>query len=233
MKVDWSNVDYAAFGKMVRARMEERSLSSAAVAEQLGVPRALVFYAVTGRRRLSPPRMEQIAQFFEIDASELPRLEATAPAATSRGKKIFVSYSHKDHEYLERLMVHLKPLEKQGLIDPWVDTRLMAGDKWKKEIEKALKSAKAAILLISADFLASDFIIDNELPPLLQTAEQEGTLIIPVILKPCRFTREKNLREFQAINPPDEPVSLLDENERELVYDSVAQRIEDAFERSR
>ena len=83
--------------------------------------------------------------------------------------------------------------------------------------------------MVSADFLASDFIIDNELPPLLHAAEKKGPLIIPVILKPCRFTREKNLREFQSINPPDEPVSMLDENEQELVYDTIAQRIEEMF----
>ena len=51
-----------------------------------------------------------------------------------------------------------------------------------------------------------------------------------MILKPCRFTREKSLREFQAINPPDEPLSLTDENERELVYDTIAQRIEDVLD---
>jgi hypothetical protein len=126
-------------------------------------------------------------------------------------------------------MIHLKPLEKQGLIDTWVDTRLMAGDKWKKEIEKALKNAKVGILLISADFLASDFIISNELPPLLHSAEEAGTLIIPVILKPCRFLRDKNLREFQAINLPDEPLSQVNDNEREIIYDSIAQRIENIF----
>ncbi len=78
-------------------------------------------------------------------------------------------------------------------------------------------------------FLASDFIVDNELPPLLQKANSEGATIIPVILKPCRFTRDVNLNEFQAINSPDEPVGLLDEVEREMVFDAVSQRIEELF----
>jgi hypothetical protein len=51
---------------------------------------------------------------------------------------------------------------------------LRAGDKWKREIEKALQRATAAVLLVSADFLASDFITDNELPPLLKNAEEQG-----------------------------------------------------------
>jgi len=92
--------------------------------------------------------------------------------------------------------VHLKPLERDGLIDLWVDTRLRPGDRWKKEISAALERAQVAILLISADFLASDFITNDELPPILTAAEQKGTRIIPIILKPCRFARDKNLRHF-------------------------------------
>ena len=104
---------------------------------------------------------------------------------------VSISYSHNDQEYLDRLLVHLKPLERDGLIDLWVDTKLRAGDRWKTEIEKALQKATVAVLLVSADFLSSDFIIDNELPPLLRNAEERGTRIIPLIIKPCRFTRIK------------------------------------------
>ena len=74
------------------------------------------------------------------------------------------------------------PLNRAGLIDVWNDTRLVAGDDWKHEVDLALASAAAAVLLVSADFLASDFIVDNELPPLLESAEAKGTRIIPVIV---------------------------------------------------
>lgn len=140
--------------------------------------------------------------------------------------KVFISYSHRDVDYLSRLLVHLRPLEKQGLIDPWADTRLAPGDKWKDEIDRALTAANVALLLVSADFLASDFITDNELPPLLQRAEQQGTRIIPVVLKPCRFTRDTNLRQFQSINDPARPLALLTPVEQEIVYDKVASEIE-------
>lgn len=82
------------------------------------------------------------------------------------------------------------------------------------------------MLLVSADFLASNFIVDNELPPLLEKAANEGTVILPLILKPCRFARNKSLSLFQAINPPDAAVSGMDEHGRETVYDSAAARIE-------
>lgn len=139
---------------------------------------------------------------------------------------VFISYSHEDNEYLDRLLVHLKPLEKDGLIDLWVDTRLRAGDKWKQEIDKALQRATVALLLVSADFLASDFITDNELPPILRNAEEMGTRIIPLIVKPCRFTRDKSLRNFQAVNNPKEALILLSDGDKERIYDEVAAEVE-------
>lgn len=106
---------------------------------------------------------------------------------------------------------------------------MKAGDNWKREIENALDRARAAILMVTADFLASDFVVDNELPPLLSKAKLGGTRIIPVILKPCRFTRDKHLREFQAINDPQRSVIMLDEGEQ--VYDGVARLVEEMLAR--
>ena len=143
--------------------------------------------------------------------------------------KIFISYSHKDTEWLERLQVHLKPLEREGLIERWDDTRIKPGAKWHEEIEKALSSAKVAVLLISADFLASDFIANNELPPLLKAAEAQGVTILSMILSPCRFTRTPKLAQFQTVNRPEQPLTGLTKNEQETVFDQVAQAIEEAL----
>ena len=153
----------------------------------------------------------------------------TKKSATNSPKKtmVFISYSHIDTEYLERLKIHLKPFEKKGLIDIWSDTKIKAGEKWKEQIEKALEKSVAAILLISADFLASDFIIDNELPPLLKSAEEKGKLILPVVLKPCRFTKDENLSKFQAVNNPNVPLSKMDDNGKEEIYVKVADYIDD------
>jgi hypothetical protein len=153
-------------------------------------------------------------------------LFARAAAEREKHPNVFLSYSHSDREYVDRLLVHLRPLERDGLIDLWIDTRLRAGDRWKKEIEKALNRATVAILLVSADFLASDFITDNELPPLLKNAEEKGTRIVPLIVKPCRFTRDKNLRHFQAINDPKHSLALLPQGEQEVLYDQVAAEVE-------
>jgi hypothetical protein len=145
---------------------------------------------------------------------------------TKKAKSIFVSYSHTDVEYLDRLKVHLKPFEKKGQIDLWSDTKIKAGEKWKDKISTALDKSIIAILLISADFLASDFIVDNELPPLLKAAEEKGKVILPLILKPCRFTRDENLSKFQSINDPKFPLSKLSENDKEETYVKVADLID-------
>lgn len=166
-------------------------------------------------------------------AMEHPDAFSFAASVAEREKRqsVFISYSHCDREYLDRLLVHLRPLEKEGMIDLWVDTRIRPGDRWKKEIEKALARATVAVLLVSADFLASDFITDNELPPLLRNAEEKGTRIIPLILKPCRFTRDKDLRHFQAINDPQNSFVVISEGEQETLYDALATEIEKTLQR--
>lgn len=141
-------------------------------------------------------------------------------------KSIFISYSHVDTIYLDRLKVHLRPFEKKGQIDLWEDTKIKAGEKWKEKINSALDKSVIAILLISADFMASDFIVDNELPPLLKAAEEKGKVILPLIVKPCRYTKDENLSKFQAINDPRNPLSKLNENDKEEIYVKVADYID-------
>jgi hypothetical protein len=179
--------------------------------------------------------LERLSSFVPVlaktvgDALRDPKPFQRRPRAELSVNKVFLSYSHHDASFLARLHVHLRPLQKQGHIDAWVDTRIQAGDRWTDEITMALQTARIAILLVSADYLASDFIVDDELPPLLAKAESHGTRILPVILKPCRFTRDRHLSVFQAVNDPSKPISLLPEAEQELVFDKVAQAVEQAM----
>jgi len=140
-------------------------------------------------------------------------------------QNVFISYSHKDRHWLNRLKIHLKPLEKSFKVDIWEDTLIRPGSKWREEIQKALDSAKVAILLISADFLASDFIASNELPPLLKAAENEGAIILPVIAKPSLFNYINDLSQFKAVNAPSESLISLPEGKQEEVFVKVAETL--------
>jgi tetratricopeptide (TPR) repeat protein len=100
---------------------------------------------------------------------------------------VFISYSHKDEEEKEKLLSHLGVLGKADLIDVWCDDRIGAGSDWEQEIRQAMAQAKVAILLVSANFLTSDFILGEELPTLLQRREAEGLTVFPVIAKACAW----------------------------------------------
>jgi WD40 repeat protein len=138
--------------------------------------------------------------------------------------KIFIGYSHADSRYLKELQIHLAPEAK---VNVWSDTMIKPGSEWSEEIKQAVASAKVAILLVSADFLASEFISENELLPLLTTAQQEGVTILPVILSPCAFTHTA-LAQYQAINPPSKPLSSMPKSKRNEVWSRVAMLVKDA-----
>ncbi len=141
-------------------------------------------------------------------------------------KKVFVSYSHKDAKWLELFQTHMKALANKGvLVDLWDDTKIKAGMKWRDEIEMALKEARVAVLLVSTDFLASDFVNKHELPRLLKAAEDEGATIIPLILKPCLFEQYKELSQFQAINEPSKPLVKLSGVNRDSLLVGLVSRI--------
>lgn len=144
--------------------------------------------------------------------------------------QVFISYSHADSDHLHRLRVHLKPYERNSKIDVWNDTKIQTGQRWREEIRRALDQAAVAILLVSADFLASDFIAENELPPLLEAAEREGMKIMPVILKPCAFLDVQSISGFQAVNDPDRPLIALAESERERIWVQLARDVHFALQ---
>src|SRR5262249_7997131 len=113
---------------------------------------------------------------------------SSLPPPKKERRKIFVSYSHRDKEYLERFRVHMMPLlrNEEHLLELWDDGKIKGGQMWDKEIKEALATTKVAVLLISADFFASDYIYKEELPPLLEAARTGEVTILSVILGYCR-----------------------------------------------
>jgi hypothetical protein len=138
---------------------------------------------------------------------------------------VFISYCHKDKDkYFDRLMVHLLPFNRDRKIHIWTDTMIPPGAMWPKAIEEAINSAKVAIFLVSADYLASDFIGRKELPLLLAAAKQERASIIPVVIKPCLYNHSP-LQLYQAFNDTTRPLSMLKYDDRELIWMGVTELV--------
>src|SRR5712692_7655361 len=95
---------------------------------------------------------------------------------------VFISYSHQQRKLKERLVKHLKVLQIEGILeDVWDDSRMSGGDEWLAEIVEKIDAAHVAILLISADFLTSKFILSEEVPRFLGRRKKDGLRIFPVI----------------------------------------------------
>lgn len=138
---------------------------------------------------------------------------------------IFISYSHKNSEVLERLRVHLKPLERSTKVSVFSDTDINADEIWRDRIRKEIDECSLAVLLVSADFLASDFINDEELPKLFLARKKQSKTVLTVFVSPSMYKLYPDLEKFQGFNTPDQPLSSLDYNESEALFARLAAEI--------
>ena len=122
-------------------------------------------------------------------------------------KLLFISYSHENEQWLKEIAKFLNPLNDKG-IEWWADTRIKPGDDWQEKIAKALSSAKAGILLVSQEFLSSDFIAKKELPYLLEARKTKGLKVSWIALS-SSTVNDTGLADIQAINDPKKPLDTI------------------------
>jgi hypothetical protein len=165
---------------------------------------------------------------FEIDTSRrvLHLLHFVAPRVPTT-KPVFISYSHKDAEWLVKLKKFLTPLEDRQLIRVWDDTEIRPGSDWLAEIKTALASARVAVFLVTQDFLASPFIRNEELPALLQAAQDRGCLIFWIAVSTTTFA-DSPLAKIQGANPPNKPLDLLPVAEQNAVFVDIYTKLKAA-----
>ena len=141
--------------------------------------------------------------------------------------KIFISYSHKDEDWKDRLHTQLAVLELEGYLSTWDDRKIKPGKDWLPEIKSALNQADVAIMLISADFLTSEFIRTKEIPTLLERREREGVWVIPLIVRPCRWQNIEWLKAILGGYKDNVALSGLSEHQQEEALSDLAGKIHD------
>lgn len=140
---------------------------------------------------------------------------------------IFISYSHKDEAWKDALKQQLQVLQLHTEFTVWDDRQIQMGDNWKPAIEQAISRAKIVILLVSSDFLASEFVTCQEIPKFLQRREQDGLRIVPVILRPCAWRTVYWLENLQGATKDNKPLSMytLGSFELEQVFSEITEKV--------
>ena len=115
---------------------------------------------------------------------------STSHAGTTpqRPVRLFYSYSHRDEPHREALGKHLAMLERAGIIAEWHDRCIVPGDEWADEIDGHLDRADVILLLVSADFLASDYCFDIELRRAMERHEAGEARVVPIIVPVVRWS---------------------------------------------
>jgi hypothetical protein len=165
---------------------------------------------------------------FEVDTSRrvlyllhfvAPKLQVTKP--------VFISYSHKDAKWLDRLRQFLQPLEERELIRVWDDTEIRPGSDWLAEIRKALESARVAVFLVTQNLLESPFVREKELPALVEAATNRGCLIFWIAVSSSTIA-DSPLAKFQGVISPSSPLDLMTEPEQNKVLLDIYQKMKTA-----
>jgi len=136
--------------------------------------------------------------------------------------RVFISYAHEDAAHQTMLKKHLQPLVREQKIEIWTDGLIRPGDEWAKEIAEGLAKAEVVILLVSIDFLNSDYCYNEEMKEAVARHDRREARVIPIIVRPCQWTLAPfaKLQLMPKKDPKVLPVELFPH--REDAYDSIA-----------
>lgn len=123
-----------------------------------------------------------------------------------RAARIFVSYSHKDERLLNELKTHLSPLHRLKLIETWDDREIRAGEEFGEKINENLERADIILLLVSSDFIASNYCYEKEMTRALERHEKSEARVVPVIVRDAKWEVIPQLSKLQAIPKNAKPV---------------------------
>ena len=158
----------------------------------------------------------------DIERSQRRVRVSNQDKATRDALNIFYIYSRKDEVLRDELETHLKLLQRQGFINQWSDRQIKAGSDWNKEIDRNLEEADIILLLISADFIASDYAYDIEMERALERHMAGEAKVVPVILRDVGW-KSAPFGELEVLPKGGNPVTKWDD--RDTVWRCVEEGI--------
>jgi len=167
-------------------------------------------------------RMEKQIHLLRNSWSGMPPLAPPSQTVVNASLKLFYSYSHRDESLRDELQSHLSSLKRDGVIAQWHDRRISAGREWEGQINANLKSANIILLLISSDFLASDYCIDIEMKTAMEMHASEAARVIPVILRACDW-HHAPFGKLLAV--PKDGLAVTSWKDRDEAFSDVAKQI--------
>ena len=144
--------------------------------------------------------------------------------------ELFYAYSHRDEELREQLANHLTSLKREDLLTDWHDRKIGAGREWEGQIDEHLNTAHVILLLISSDFIASDYCYDVEMTRAMERHETGEARVIPIILRPVDW-KQSPFGKLQALPKDGEPVTQWDD--RDKAFLDIARGIRQVVEELR
>ena len=158
------------------------------------------------------------------------RKPATSFETQREAVRVFISYAHKDERLCNELIVHLKLMQRQGVIATWYDRKIEAGENWKEKIDENLERAEIILLLVSADFIASEYCYEKEMQRGLERHANNEAEVIPIIVRDVNW-KKAPFGKLQALPEKGKAVPLW--KNKDSAWRSVAEGIERAAEARR
>ena len=155
------------------------------------------------------PALVSVTPASDTSPTSSGSAEAAGFERSMLAQNIFISYAHEDVEWAQKIQKSLSMVARKNGSKIWIDRMLRTGDYWEQGIYSEIEQATIAILVMSNDFLNSEFILKNELPRIFAEKERRYLRVFPIMARSCPYDLHENLAKFQFFNDPERPLSSL------------------------
>jgi hypothetical protein len=158
----------------------------------------------------------------------IAKARSRAPGAFKERGLVFICYCRKDKKWLNEMRKMLAPVIKGNVVPVWHDQSIRPGKEWRREIATALRKTKVGVLLVTKNFLASEFINKVELKYLRENARTNRIKLLPVSVGHCMWEKSP-LARLQFVNDPLKPLEQCHGPNRDRLLKEVCEKIEEAY----